>query len=124
MTIRYKSIHTFESDSVFFPIILGSSGAHERKLFMDEIQVMKRVSDGNNVNPHVLKMIGCVTTTHPMMLLLQFVPHGNLRNYLGAMKVGHNDIFYIIIGAIGDCICRVRAIMYFTHKVVLRKLLI
>ena len=45
---------------------------------------MKRVSDGNN--PHVLKMLGCVTTTLPMMLLLQFVPHGSLKDYLKAMK--------------------------------------
>ena len=51
---------------------------------MDEINVMKRVSDGNN--PHVLKMLGCVTTTNPMMLVLQFVPHGNLKDYLRAMK--------------------------------------
>ena len=51
---------------------------------MDEINVMKRVSDGNN--PHVLKMLGCVTTTNPMMLVLQFVPHGNLKAYLRAMK--------------------------------------
>ena len=60
---------------------------------MDEINVMKRVSDGNN--PHVLKMLGCVTTTNPMMLVLQFVPHGNLKAYLRAMKTEddvRNDI--------------------------------
>ena len=51
---------------------------------MDEIQAMKRVSDGNN--PHVLKMLACVTTSFPMMLVLQFVPHGNLKDYLRAMK--------------------------------------
>ena len=45
---------------------------------------MKKVSDG--YNPHVLKMIGCVTTTFPAMLLMQFVPHGSLKDYLRAMK--------------------------------------
>ena len=64
--------------------ILGTMHEQTRKLFMDEINVMKRVSDGNN--PHVLKMLGCVTTTNPMMLVLQFVPHGNLKDYLRAMK--------------------------------------
>ena len=49
---------------------------------------MKRVSDGNN--PHVLKMLGCVTATNPMMLVLQFVPQGNLKNYLRAMKSADN----------------------------------
>ena len=53
-------------------------------MFMDEINVTKAVSVGNN--PHVLKMLGCVTATNPMMLVLQFVPLGNLKNYLRAMK--------------------------------------
>ena len=70
----------------FYPILVYSSDT-ERKRFMDEIQVMKIVSEGNFNNPHVLKMIGCVTATFPMMLLLQFVPHGNLKDYLRAMKL-------------------------------------
>ncbi len=53
-------------------------------MFMDEINVMKTVSVGNN--PHVLKMLGCVTAANPMMLVLQFVPQGNLKNYLRAMN--------------------------------------
>ena len=67
---------------VYFAIS-GNSSSTERKLFMDEINVMKKVSDGNN--PHILKMIGCVTTTLPTMLVMQFVPHGSLKNYLRAM---------------------------------------
>ena len=63
---------------------LGSSCDQEKKLFVDEINVMKRVSDG--YSPHVLKMLGCITTTFPMMLLLQFVPHGNLKDYLRALR--------------------------------------
>ena len=55
---------------------------------MDEINVMKKVSDGSN--PHVLKMLGCVTTTLPMMLVLQFVPHGSLKDYLKAMRTVNN----------------------------------
>ena len=62
----------------------ANSNAEERRLFMDEINVMKKVSNGNN--PHILKMLGCVTATHPMMLVLQFVPHGNLKNYLKTIK--------------------------------------
>ena len=73
-----------------FSSLSGGSSNHERKLFVDEINVMKRVSDGNN--PHILKMLGCVTTTNPMMLILQFVPHGNLKNYLRAMKTVGDDV--------------------------------
>ena len=77
--LKYKVVKSTSSFS-------GSSRDYERKLFMDEIKVMKRVSDGGN--PHVLKMLGCVTTTNPMMLVLQFVPHGSLKNYLRAMRTG------------------------------------
>ena len=55
---------------------------------------MKRVSDSNN--PHVLKMLGCVTATNPMMLVLQFVPQGNLKNYLRAMKTA-DDVRDVIV---------------------------
>ena len=55
---------------------------------------MKRVSEGRN--PHILKMLGCVTTTNPMMLILQFVPHGNLKDYLRAMKAV-NDVSNLYI---------------------------
>ena len=65
-------------------IFADNSSAEEKEMFIDEINVMKRVSVGNN--PHVLKMLGCVTATNPMMLVLQFVPLGNLKNYLRAMK--------------------------------------
>ena len=68
-----------------YPVSGFSSDDNERKLFMDEINVMKKVSDGKN--PHVLKMIGCVTTTLPVMLIMQFVPHGTLKDYLTAKKV-------------------------------------
>ena len=68
---------------MFLPWSGGSLG-EEKKLFLDEINVMKRISDGSN--PHVLKMLGCVTTTLPMMLIMQFVPHGSLKEYLRTMK--------------------------------------
>ena len=71
-----------------------NSSAEEKQLFIDEINVMKRVSDDNN--PHVLKMLGCVTATNPMMLVLQFVPQGNLKNYLRAMKT-EDDVRNVII---------------------------
>ena len=45
---------------------------------------MKRVSEGNN--PHVVKMVGCVATMLPLALLLEYVPHGNLREFLKHCK--------------------------------------
>ena len=75
---------------------------------MDEIKMMKRVSDGTN--PHILKMLGCVTATFPKMLILQFVPHGNLKDYLRAMKtvydVRNNEIYYVDTATVVGCICK------------------
>ena len=65
----------------FILAIAGNSSVEECKLFSDEINVMKKVSDGYS-NPHVLQMIGCVTVTFPMMLLLQYLPNGSLKDYL------------------------------------------
>ena len=50
------------------------------KSFLSEMEMMKKVSEG--CNPHVVKMVGCVTLSSPASLLLEYVPHGNLRDYL------------------------------------------
>ena len=83
-TTMTKVFWKFEEMKFTFISFSGSRRDQEKKRFMDEIKVMKRISDGSN--PHVLKMLGCVTTTFPMMLILQFVPQGNLKDYLRAMK--------------------------------------
>ena len=48
--------------------------------FISEIEMMKKVSVGNN--PHIVKMVGCVTLSSPLKLLLEYVLNGNLRDYL------------------------------------------
>jgi len=64
----------------FIFAIAGNSSVEECKLFSDEINVMKKVSEG--YSNHVLQMIGCVTVTFPMMLLLEYLPNGSLKDYL------------------------------------------
>ena len=51
---------------------------------MDEIKVMKTVSDTSN--PHIMQMVGCVTATFPPMLLLELVLNGNLKDYLRTIQ--------------------------------------
>ena len=74
-------MYTYPSEFVTFA---DNSTAKETRLFMDEIRVMKRVSDSES--PHILQMIGCVTNTLPPIILLEFVPHGNLKDYLRKLK--------------------------------------
>ena len=91
---------------------LDNSSAEEKEMFMDEINVMKTVSAANN--PHVLKMLGCVTATNPMMLVLQFVPQGNLKNYLRAMKTTDDVREGIVSKFLPRCLrCRAPAVVLF-----------
>ena len=63
--------------------MLMFSAGHTREdieSFISEIEMMKKVSVGNH--PHIVKMVGCDTSSSPLKLLLEYVPHGNLREYL------------------------------------------
>lgn len=41
---------------------------------------MKKVAQGDNA--HIVKMVGCVSQQSPYALLLEYVPYGNLLDYL------------------------------------------
>ena len=47
-------------------------------MFLDEIEMMKRLGKHKNI----VSMIGCWTLSEPMFLVVEYVPHGNLLNYL------------------------------------------
>lgn len=66
---------------------LGRLSHSELNAFYDEIALMKKVSAGNN--PHVVKLIGCVTNQSPMAILLEYAAHGDLLHYLRAMRKVH-----------------------------------
>jgi len=48
--------------------------------FLQEINVMKKVAEGSN--PFVVNMVGCSTTNEPLALVMEFVPRGNLLEFL------------------------------------------
>ena len=58
----------------------ASAKGSERRDFLQEIEMMKKVSEGQN--PHVVSMVGCVTLQEPLSLITEFVPYGNLLQYL------------------------------------------
>ena len=63
---------------------LDINSRDDAEAFLAEIEMMKRVSEGNN--SHVVKMVGCVTLSIPLALILEYVPQGNLRDYLRTAK--------------------------------------
>ena len=50
----------------------------ERKEFMDEIELMKKVGKHQNV----LSFFGCWTTTKPILLMIEYIAHGDLLHWL------------------------------------------
>ena len=59
---------------------LASSGGNERQDFLSEIEMMKKVAEGQNA--HVVSLLGCVTIKEPLMLITEFVKYGDLLKYL------------------------------------------
>jgi len=59
----------------------------EKANFLKEIEMMKKVSsEENKLSKFVVNMLGCVTECEPMLLVLEFMRHGNLLEYLRLMK--------------------------------------
>ena len=56
----------------------------EVKSFLEEIALIAKVSLG--VNPHVVKMVGCIISERPLSLIMEYVPLGDLRSCLLAWK--------------------------------------
>ncbi len=54
--------------------------------------MMKKVSEG--YNPHVVAMLGCVTTQEPLCLVTEFVEYGDLLSYLRSSR---NVVSFLLI---------------------------
>jgi len=52
--------------------------------FLQEISMMKKVASGKN--PYVVNMVGCCIRQEPLALVLEYVPNGNLLDYLRASR--------------------------------------
>ena len=49
---------------------------------MDEIELMKAVGK----HPNVLSFLGCWTTTKPLLLIIEYIAHGDLLHWLRRMR--------------------------------------
>ena len=69
-----------------------SAKGNERQDFLSEIEMMKKVAEGQN--PHVVGLLGCVTIQEPLCLITEFVKFGDLLSYLrtNRRKVANNKI--------------------------------
>ncbi|XP_066024439.1 fibroblast growth factor receptor 2-like isoform X2 [Pocillopora verrucosa] len=61
----------------------------ERKDLLSELELMKQLKP----HPHVIKVLGCVTKSEPLFVLIEYVPFGDLLGYLRKSR-GLNDTYY------------------------------
>ena len=70
-----------------------SAKGNERQDFLSEIEMMKKVAEGQNA--HVVGLLGCVTIQEPLCLITEFVKYGDLLSYLrtNRRKVRNNTYY-------------------------------
>ncbi|XP_022810339.1 proto-oncogene tyrosine-protein kinase receptor Ret-like [Stylophora pistillata] len=61
----------------------------DRKDLLSELQLMKEL----DAHPHVVKLLGCVTKSGPLMVLIEYVPYGDLLGYMRKSR-GLNDTYF------------------------------
>ncbi|XP_044180336.1 hemicentin-1-like isoform X3 [Acropora millepora] len=57
--------------------------------FEAELELMKTLKP----HPHVIRLLGCVTESEPLLVLIEYVPYGDLLGYLRKSR-GLNDTYY------------------------------
>ncbi|XP_066024208.1 deleted in malignant brain tumors 1 protein isoform X2 [Pocillopora verrucosa] len=62
--------------------------SYKREL-MKELETMKKLKK----HPHVIKLLGCVTESEELLILIEYVPFGDLLGYLRKSR-GLNDTYY------------------------------
>ncbi|XP_066024991.1 uncharacterized protein [Pocillopora verrucosa] len=61
----------------------------ERKDLLSELELMKQLKP----HPYIIKLLGCVTTSEPLFVLIEYVPFGDLLGYLPKSR-GLNDTYF------------------------------
>ncbi|CAH3158962.1 unnamed protein product, partial [Pocillopora meandrina] len=61
----------------------------EKKNLLSELELMKQLKP----HPYVIKLLGCVTKSEPLLVLIEYVPFGDLLGYLRKSR-GLSDTYY------------------------------
>ncbi|XP_015774998.1 PREDICTED: tyrosine-protein kinase receptor Tie-1-like isoform X1 [Acropora digitifera] len=75
--------------SVAIKMVKANARESDKRDLKSELEVMKTLKP----HPHVIKLLGCVTESEPMLVLIEYVPYGDLLGYLRKSR-GLNDTYY------------------------------
>ncbi|XP_044180357.1 fibroblast growth factor receptor 2-like [Acropora millepora] len=82
---------SFRSDTrnVAIKMLKANAGESDRRDLKSELELMKTLKP----HPHVIKLLGCVTESEPLLVLIEYVQYGDLLGYLRKSR-GLNDTYY------------------------------
>jgi len=78
-----------EYSTVAVKMLKANAPDSDRKDLLSELEVMKKLKP----HPHVIKLVGCVTESDPLLILIEYVPYGDLLGYLRKSR-GLNDTYF------------------------------
>ncbi|XP_078379478.1 tyrosine-protein kinase receptor Tie-1-like isoform X3 [Oculina patagonica] len=78
-----------EYTTVAVKMLKANAAESDRKDLLSELELIKKLKP----HPHVIKLMGCVTETDPMLVLIEYVPFGDLLGYLRKSR-GLNDTYF------------------------------
>ncbi|KAL9966771.1 hypothetical protein ACROYT_G024892 [Oculina patagonica] len=78
-----------EYTTVAVKMLKAKASDSDRKDLLAEVELMKKLKP----HPYVIKLLGCVTETDPLLVLIEYVPFGDLLGYLRKSR-GLNDTYF------------------------------
>ncbi|CAH3147000.1 unnamed protein product [Pocillopora meandrina] len=78
-----------DTTTVAIKMLKANAKVSYKRELMKELETMKKLKK----NPHVIKLLGCVTESEELLVLIEYVPFGDLLGYLRKSR-GLNDTYY------------------------------
>ncbi|XP_015755460.1 PREDICTED: fibroblast growth factor receptor 3-like [Acropora digitifera] len=74
---------------VAIKMVKANARESDKRDLKSELELMKTIKP----HPHVIKLLGCVTESEPLLVLIEYIPYGDLLGYLRKSR-GLNDTYY------------------------------
>ncbi|KAL9964725.1 hypothetical protein ACROYT_G028405 [Oculina patagonica] len=76
-------------ETVAVKVLKVNAPKTDKKDLLSELELLKILKP----HPHVIKLIGCVTESEPLLVLIEYIPYGDLLGYLRKSR-GLNDTYF------------------------------
>lgn len=70
-------------------MLKSDASESDKRDLMKELETMKQLK----LHPHVIKLLGCVSESEPLLVLIEYAPFGNLQGCLRKSR-GLKDTCY------------------------------